>query len=106
MMMADGLRDNGYIVIEAASADEALAILHSGVTLNLVVTDHRMPGVLDGAGLARQLRVEFPFLKTVMVSGQKPDAAVREHLDAFFIKPCDPAILTNCLSTLLANSGE
>jgi CheY-like chemotaxis protein len=81
------LRDRGYVVIEAVSADEALSVLRSPVQVHLVLTDLRMPGAMDGAALVKRIRAEFPFLKVVMVSGQLPDPAIRALLDGYFPKP-------------------
>lgn len=48
-LIRDTLRDQGYAVIEAVNADEALAVVRSPVKLNLVLTDMRMPESIDGA---------------------------------------------------------
>ena len=95
--LADQLRDNGYIVIEAAGGAEALNVLHSEITLDLVITDRRMPGPIDGLELARQIRAEFPFLKVIMVSAEPPDPC--DCIDAVFGKPCNPYALIEFLST-------
>jgi CheY-like chemotaxis protein len=54
--IGDTLRDQGYTVIEAVNADEALAVIRSPLKLDLVLTDLRMPGSINGAGLVRALR--------------------------------------------------
>jgi CheY-like chemotaxis protein len=38
------LEDLGHIATEAASADAALQLLGSDVAIDLVITDHAMPG--------------------------------------------------------------
>jgi CheY-like chemotaxis protein len=83
----DELRDRGYGVIEAVSAEEALSVLRSPVEVDLVLTDLKMPGAMDGAALVKRIRAEFPLLKVVMVSGQVPDPAIRVLLDGYFPKP-------------------
>ena len=45
------LREHGYTVIEAASAEEALSVLRSGTSVDVVVTDLHMPGALNGSDL-------------------------------------------------------
>jgi len=48
------LRECGYIVIEAASTDEAIAVLgRPEIDLDIVVLDVDTPGAVDGFGLAR-----------------------------------------------------
>jgi CheY-like chemotaxis protein len=102
-MVTDELRDQGYTVIEAADADEALAILHSNVRVDLLLTDVRMPGTLDGVGLARLVRAEHPTVKVVMASGQMmPDTDVGKTVDGFFAKPYDVPRLIERINALLA----
>jgi CheY-like chemotaxis protein len=101
MFISDVLRYEGYTVIEAINADEALAILRSPVKLDLVLTDMRMRGSIDGAGLVRVLRAEFPFMTVVMAAGQRPDEEICKLLDAFLLKPVTPFQLRSCLRTIL-----
>jgi CheY-like chemotaxis protein len=100
-MLTDALRDHGYTVIEAASADEAFSILRGLTPVDLVVTDMRMPGALDGAGLVQLIRTEFPLLKVIMVSGQPPDADVHTLLDGYLPKPAPISTLTEYLRRLI-----
>ena len=87
MAMAEDLREHGYDVIEAAGGEEALGVLRSGTRIDAVVTDMRMPGALDGRGLVRSIRDEFPGLRVIMVSAELPEADVLRLLDGFFPKP-------------------
>jgi CheY-like chemotaxis protein len=75
--VAEMLRDCGLRVIEAANADEAMALLRTGACADLVFTDIEMPGAMDGLEFGRRLRVEFPALKLIVTSGgtRRPDAA-------------------------------
>jgi two-component system, response regulator PdtaR len=50
--VAEELRDHGYKVIEAGTADEALGILRAAIPVDVVLTDLEMPGSLNGSGLA------------------------------------------------------
>lgn len=99
--ISDTLRDLGYTVIEAVNADEALAVIRSPVKLDLVLTDMRMPGSIDGAGLVRLLRAELPVMKVVMIAAQAPDIEVRVLLDGFILKPVTPSQLGSFLRTIL-----
>jgi CheY-like chemotaxis protein len=51
------LADLGYWVVEAGSAEEALRMLNRGASLDLVDTDHLMPG-MNGSEVARTIRPE------------------------------------------------
>jgi len=58
----------GYGVVEAESAEEALRVISNGVHIDLVVTDHLMPG-MTGTDLARALRDHRPDIPVLGVSG-------------------------------------
>jgi CheY-like chemotaxis protein len=62
------LEDLGHTVIEANSAADALKLLEEGHLVNLVITDHAMPG-MSGTDLARLLRSKYPELGVVIASG-------------------------------------
>ena len=83
--VAEELREAGFPVLEAADAGEALEILSHVDGVELIATDLRMPGELDGLALARKVRLEFPHIKVVLMSGNyvSPEPA----LDAVFCKP-------------------
>jgi PAS domain S-box-containing protein len=68
MSTADMLSDLGFEVIEAGSAEEALTFLRSDPDVDLLVTDHLMPG-MTGAQLAKEIRVLRPGLPVLIVSG-------------------------------------
>src|ERR1700675_4204901 len=72
MALAETLRDEGYSVLEAANADEALGVLASATPLDVVLTDVNMPGSLDGVALGRYARMTKPALKVIVVSGRVP----------------------------------
>jgi two-component system chemotaxis sensor kinase CheA len=51
------LRAAGYVVTTASSGHEAVGLIRSGRSFDLIVTDLQMPG-MDGVALARVLRAE------------------------------------------------
>ncbi|TNC49604.1 PAS domain S-box protein [Rubellimicrobium rubrum] len=65
---ADMLGELGFHVLEAASAEEALAAMRDGARVDLVVTDHLMPG-MTGSDLARAVQALRPGLPILVVSG-------------------------------------
>lgn len=68
-VIAHALREAGVIVIEAATADEAWNMLETGNAVDLVFTDHRMPGSMTGADLASKIKAKWPDIPVVMASG-------------------------------------
>lgn len=70
------LRDLGYVVLEASSADNALIVLNSGVHIDLLFTDVVMPGKLRSPELAEIARQRLPNLKVLFTSGYTQNAIV------------------------------
>lgn len=69
MPIAEYLRDCGYHVLEAGSAAEAITALDDNGDVSLVFSDVRMPGAMDGFGLARWLRAHHPDIPIILTSG-------------------------------------
>ena len=86
VLTADELRAEGFSVIEAATADEAMSYFQAGVQVDLVISDIQLPGALSGVDLIRRLRAQVPSLPTVLTSGHSPGA---HEADAFLPKPYD-----------------
>jgi signal transduction histidine kinase len=62
------LEDIGHHVLTASSGAEALELLRDGASVDLVVTDHIMPG-LTGLELATRLEEAHPGLPVLLASG-------------------------------------
>ncbi|WP_242116363.1 GAF domain-containing hybrid sensor histidine kinase/response regulator [Sphingomonas lacusdianchii] len=75
MSTAHMLTDLQYRVVEAVSAEDALRIMREGLTPDIVVTDHLMPGI-SGAQLARMLKASHPALPVLIVSGYAEEAGI------------------------------
>ncbi|MFM9847496.1 MAG: response regulator [Hyphomicrobiaceae bacterium] len=84
---ADALRSAGFAVVEAATGDEAVAVLGSSAAVDVVFTDIQMPGSIDGLGLAQFVRQTRPDLKIVVTSGHAPEWPSRDLADVFIGKP-------------------
>jgi len=67
--IADYLREVGFDVLEAGDAHEAIDLVDHADHVDLVFTDIRMPGELDGVGLARWVRTHRPGLPVLLTSG-------------------------------------
>jgi CheY-like chemotaxis protein len=101
LMIANELRSNGLSVVEAANADEALTVLRSSAPVDLLFTDIRMPGSMDGLALAALMRATQPELKIVVTSGQTPRSLSRDIADAFFDKPYSARRVVKRITELL-----
>lgn len=69
MPIAEYLRDCGYNVVEAADASEAIAAMDADGPVNLVFSDVRMPGNMDGFALAEWFRFHYPSVPVLLTSG-------------------------------------
>ncbi|MEL6548337.1 MAG: response regulator, partial [Myxococcota bacterium] len=64
------LESLGFETIDAApSADEARQMLDDGLTPDLVISDIRMEGIIDGHGLAQWLRQKHPEIRILLTTG-------------------------------------
>jgi CheY-like chemotaxis protein len=100
LTMAEELADAGFRVIQATTADEALKVLHSAVAVDLLLTDIRMPGMVDGLELARLARANRPGLKIIVMSSHLPTAESNIPADVFLAKPYPWAEVVECVNQL------
>jgi two-component system, response regulator PdtaR len=70
MFAVDVLEDEGYEVIEASDAQQALAELKARPDIKLVFTDINMPGAMDGVELAREIARTMPGVHVILTSGK------------------------------------
>lgn len=106
LMVAEELRSQGLQVLEASNADEALAILESSLPVDLLFTDVRMPGRMDGVALAKLAQARFPQLKVIIASSRQPEDPSRTLADAFIAKPYDLNKLVERVESLLARTDD
>jgi PAS domain S-box-containing protein len=94
------LEDLGHRVIEARSGHEALELLGRARTLDLVLTDHAMPG-MTGMELADRIRAERPGLRVLLATGyaELPPAA-GEGLPRLS-KPFDQSALARAIAEVM-----
>ena len=85
-LLADELRDAGFGVLEASSADDALKHIDAGLGVDLVFTDVQMPGTIDGIDLALMLHDRFPSVPVIVTSGNLGERCLN-GVDRFVPKP-------------------
>ena len=73
------LGELGYDVVEADSAEAALALIDAGMAPDLVVTDHLMPG-MTGSDFARRLLRGDPALPVLVISGYAESEGIAPDL--------------------------
>ena len=88
--------------IECDSAEAALAMmLIRGRDIAMIFADIRLPGVMDGIDLAREVRMRWPFLPIILTSGHPRDDQLPPGVD-FMPKPWQPLNLLVATKQALA----
>jgi CheY-like chemotaxis protein len=64
------LSDAGYEVLEAADAEEAIAMLEHEPNIRVMISDIQMPGSIDGVKLAHAVRRRWPPIEVLLTSGR------------------------------------
>ena len=103
-LLARSLERVGHRVRDAADSADALAILATDPTIDLLVTDAVLPGQ-SGPNLARQIEADRPSLRVLFISGYSDDAILRLGLlndqEAFLQKPFGPRTFVHKVQQVL-----
>jgi len=107
MVVASYLRDCGYKVLESVTPADVMTVLGSGQTIDVVLSEVRLRGKMDGIGLACWVREHHPGVDVILTSGA---ARAAEKAKDF----CDGGPLRNVTnhrklfdaSTSFASDGE
>jgi PAS domain S-box-containing protein len=90
----------GYDTIYRESAEAALNLLAEGAHIDLVFSDIVMPGMIDGVGLANELRSRYPNLPVILTTGYS-DAAKAAPSDLKILhKPFDSDTLKSFIKDM------
>jgi CheY-like chemotaxis protein len=103
MNAVEMIEEAGFEIVEAASADEAIAILERRLDITVVFTDIQMPGSMDGLKLAAAVRDRWPPIKIVATSGHVKIGPGDLPVGGRFLpKPYSPAEIMKTLRELIA----
>ncbi|HEV7440452.1 MAG TPA: response regulator [Methylobacterium sp.] len=92
-VVAAELADAGFRVLCAASAEEADGMLGAGAGIDLLFTDIRLPGRLDGWDLAERARALNPALPVIYVTGYSAEAPRQVSASVLVMKPYRPSAI-------------
>lgn len=107
MFVTDAMRRVGYTVLEAANADEAIAILGAGARVDLMITDIDMPGAMDGLALASFVRNEHSTILVVIASAHSAHLRQRSApVHAIFTKPYDLSAMATTVRRLISEGTD
>jgi CheY-like chemotaxis protein len=71
MLIADVLQYEGYKIIEAKNATEAVQVLQAQPDIQVLVTDAEMPPGPSGFELAHRTRERWPYIGIIITSGRR-----------------------------------
>jgi CheY-like chemotaxis protein len=89
-MIAEHLRDAGWTVIEVESGEDALNCLDNGAEIDVVFTDIRLKGNLNGWDVAEASRRTVADLPVIYASGETVQPQRKVDGSLFFPKPYEP----------------
>ncbi len=105
MSSAAMLEDAGFRILEAGSSAEALEMLLENKDIDVLMTDVRMPGEMDGLDLVALVHRVHPDIRAIVVSG---NTSAEDACDAgaigFLPKPYMAHSLVRAVKDLLARN--
>ena len=98
--IATCLRDQGYVVVETASGEEAIALCKSDMSIDMVFTDINLIGKATGWDLAEYFEIERPDVPVLYTSGKPLDARRCIRRSEFVAKPYNHADILKAVQRL------
>jgi CheY-like chemotaxis protein len=96
------LEREGYSVLAASSGQQALVLLDCHA-VDLVLSDHLMPGLV-GTELTRQVKLRFPDMPVILISAVNEIPADAALADLFMSKLDGPVAMCRNVSEILLQS--
>jgi DNA-binding NtrC family response regulator len=107
-VLEGGLSDTGFRISRADTSDVALEIFEHE-DIDLLMSDIKMPGPVDGVTLAGLMRRKNPQLPVIFLSGNLDGLANSGRLDspsAFLIKPVNLSDVMNTVGQLMSDEHD
>lgn len=102
-ILAEILETEGYAIVEAGSADQALLRLAEDADISAIVSDIEMPGSMNGVEMAALILQESPNMVMLLTSGRyHPSVDELPGNAKFLLKPWAPREIIRELATLLS----
>ena len=76
MLVGEVLREQGFAVLEASNGAQALAVLDTAASVDLLLTDVGLPGGMNGRQVVDAARTARPGLKVLFMTGFAENAAL------------------------------
>jgi two-component system, response regulator PdtaR len=102
MSSAATLEDAGFHILEAGCSAQAMEILLGRTDINVLMTDVRMPGEMDGLDLVALVKRCHPDIRSIVVSGNtSADEASNAGAIGFLSKPYMAHSLVRAMKDLI-----
>ena len=102
----EAFHDGGYATVAATTGNQAISILDDLQTIDLLLTDIRLPGTIDGWDIAEHARSRQPALPVIYVTGYSAVEPRRVEGSLLFLKPCRSSKLLNAAQSLGVGPGR
>ncbi|HTN62353.1 MAG TPA: response regulator [Devosia sp.] len=107
MDVADQLRREGFEAFEAfeaGNADEAIALLASGSSIQVMFPDIDRPGSMDGRKLSAAVRNRWPPVRVIVTSGHRRAGTTDLPAGSLFLsRPYQHNAVVSSMRELIAN---
>ena len=90
--LSQAFEDFGYSVLRASDGSEAYRLL-ADTPVDLLVTDVRLPGPLEGWDVAEEARRRYPKVKVIYVTGYTGGTPRDVPDSVFIVKPYRPSLV-------------
>lgn len=104
-LVSTSLKLEGFVVLPHADGLSALKYLALGAPADVLVTDIRMSGAVDGLMLANRARDLRPRLPIVYMSGQNADRGAMQPGSQFVSKPFQVAYIASAVRDAIASAA-
>lgn len=94
------LSDAGFDVTTTRNGCEAMEVLSAGKKFDLLFTDIRMPGGVDGRDVANRAKEMIDGLRVIYATGYSDYGDLQAHNEMCIQKPYNMAILRKVLAQL------
>ena len=103
--VADYLEGCGYAVLQASDASDAITLFLARSDIDVVFTDVRMPGQMDGLALAQWIIENRREIAVIITSGDSAKEATMKSLCGahVFSKPYKPAAVSAKIQEIFAS---
>ena len=104
--LADCLREAGFVVMEAASADRAMAVCEDGMAVHILIADIQLNGFTSGWDVAEAFRAVWGDVAVIYTSGDSHDRTRSVPNSLYFSKSYQPTEVVRACQQLVAPQGS